>query len=104
MFRKRLQGALAVLALAAVLQGAVAWWATDVASVNVLRGRVASDVLAGFLELSAAKQRLRAWLSQAMLGDAADTQVRDRLYADMAGVIVRLESLADQAATLASRD
>jgi signal transduction histidine kinase len=101
MFRKRLQGALAVLALAAVVQGAVAWWAVDVASLNVLRGRVASDVLAGFLELSAAKQRLRAWVSQAMLGGTADPLVRDRLYADMAGTMVRLQSLATQARTLA---
>jgi signal transduction histidine kinase len=101
MFRKRLQGALAVLALAAVVQGAVAWWAVDVASLNVLRGRVASDVLAGFLELSAAKQRLRAWVSQAMLGGTADPLVRDRLYADMAGTMVRIQSLAGQARTLA---
>jgi signal transduction histidine kinase len=101
MFRRRLQGALAVLALAAVVQGAVAWWAVDVASLNVLRGRVASDVLAGFLEVSAAKQRLRAWVSQAVLGGSADPLLRDRLYADMAGTMVRLDSLAAQARTLA---
>jgi signal transduction histidine kinase len=101
MFRRRLQGALAVLALAAVVQGAVAWWAVDVASLNVLRGRVASDVLAGFLELSAAKQRLRAWVSQAVLGGSADPLVRDRLYSDMAGTMVRIESLAEQARALA---
>lgn len=101
MFRKRLQSALAILALAAVVQGGIAWWALDVASLNVLRGRVASDVLAGFLELSAAKQRLRAWVSQAVLGGSADPQARDRLYADMAGTMVRLESLAAQAHGLA---
>jgi signal transduction histidine kinase len=101
MFRTRLQRALATLAVAALLQGAVAWWAIDVASTNVLRGRVAGDLLNGFLELSASKQRLRAWVSQAVLVGEADEQVRDRLYADMAGTMVRLESLARQARVLA---
>ena len=101
MFRRRLQIALATLAAAALLQGAVAWWAIDVMSVNVLRGRVASDVLTGFLDLSATKQRLRAWLSQAVWAGSADTQTRDALLADLAVTIVRLRSLSDRAIALA---
>ena len=58
MFSKQLAIALVTLAIASLLQGGVAWWAIDAAANNVQRGRVASDVLAGFLELSATKQRL----------------------------------------------
>ena len=100
MFSKKLAIALGTLAIASLLQGAVAWWAIDAAANNVQRGRVASDVLAGFLELSAAKQRLRTWLSQALLDAGADAQQRDRLQADMAATLTGLESLEMSASKL----
>jgi two-component system, OmpR family, sensor kinase len=96
MFRRRLQFALTLLAAAAVLQGAMAWWAIDVATNHVQRGRVASDVLGNFLELSAHKQRLRTWVSQAMLDPAADPLLRDRLLTDMASALERIRSLSRQ--------
>ncbi|OYU89447.1 MAG: hypothetical protein CFE45_24175, partial [Burkholderiales bacterium PBB5] len=96
MFRTKLQVALATLAIVALLQGAVAWWAIDVASVSVLRGRVASDLLSGFLELSASKQRLRAWLSQALLTLQADGRSRREALA------VRTRSLAERRAAMAT--
>ena len=100
MFRKRLAIALGALAVASLLQGGVAWWAIDVAANNVQRGRVASDLLAGFLELSATKQRLRTWLSQALLDAGADPRQRDALQADMSTTISGLQSLAASAAKL----
>ena len=100
MFSKKLAIALGTLAIASLLQGGVAWWAIDAAADNVQRGRVASDVLAGFLELSATKQRLRTWLSQALLDAGADAQQRDRLQADMAATLTGLESLEVSAAKL----
>ena len=100
MFRKRLAIALGALAVASLLQGGVAWWAIDVAANNVQRGRVASDLLAGFLELSATKQRLRIWLSQALLDAGADPRQRDALQADMSATISGLQSLAASAAKL----
>lgn len=100
MFRKRLAIALGALAVASLLQGGVAWWAIDVAANNVQRGRVASDLLAGFLELSATKQRLRTWLSQALLDAGADPRQRDALQADMSATISGLQSLAASAAKL----
>ena len=100
MFRKRLATALGALAVASLLQGGVAWWAIDVAANNVQRGRAASDLLAGFLELSATKQRLRTWLSQALLDAGADPRQRDGLQADMAATISSLQSLAASAAQL----
>jgi two-component system OmpR family sensor kinase len=96
MFRRRLQFALTLLAAAAVLQGAMAWWAIDVATNHVQRGRVASDVLGTFLELSANKQRLRTWVSQAMVDPAADPLLRDRLLTDMASALERIRSLSQQ--------
>ena len=100
MFRKRLATARGALAVASLLQGGVAWWAIDVAANNVQRGRAASDLLAGFLELSATKQRLRTWLSQALLDAGADPRQRDGLQADMAATISSLQSLAASAAQL----
>ena len=100
MFRRRLQLALGSLAVAALLQGAVAWWAIDVASTHVLRGRIASDVLTAVLELSASKQRLRQWATQAWLGPGADPALRDRLLADMSSTLERLDGLSRLGATL----
>ena len=100
MFSKKLAIALGMLATASLLQGGVAWWAIDAAANNVQRGRVASDVLAGFLELSATKQRLRTWLSQALLDAGADARQRDRLQADMAATLTGIESLERSAAKL----
>jgi signal transduction histidine kinase len=101
MFRRRLQLALYALAFAAAIQGAVAWWAVDFASTKVLRGRVASDLHTGFIDLLASKQRLRAWVSQALVAETADPQLRERLFADIEATLVRLDSLTRHAARLA---
>lgn len=100
MFRRRLQFALGTLAVAALLQGAVAWWAIDVASTQVHRGRIASDVLNAVLELSASKQRLRQWATQSWLGPGADPALRDRLLADMSSTLERIDGLSRLGATL----
>ena len=93
MFRQRLSFALGILALAFMLQGAVAWWAIDVATGHVQRGRVASDLLKAYLELSATKQRLRSWTAQALLQAGADGQLRDRYQLDMLVTLQRLEPM-----------
>lgn len=100
MFRKRLTVALGFLACAALLQGGVSLWALQAAGDKVYRGRVASDVLAGFMELSGTKQRLRAWLSQALLGAPVDPQLREELQNVMAATLARLNTMALLAAEL----
>ena len=100
MYRRRLSLALGVLALAFMLQGAVAWWAIDVATGHVQRGRVVSDLLKAYLELSATKQRLRSWTSQVLLQAGADPQLRDRYQLDMLMTLERLEGYALRAAEL----
>lgn len=100
MFRQRLTFSLIGLALASLLQGLLAWWAIDAASTQVIRGRLASDLLQGHLQLSTTKQRLRSWTLQALLNaDATETQ-RNEYIADMRKTLVKLEALAEQAAEL----
>ncbi len=100
MFRQRLSLALACLALASLLQGALAWWAIESASAQVTRGRVASDLLKGHLQLAASKQRLRSWTSQALLRANVDTTERDAHLSDMRRTLDSLQALTDKALTL----
>jgi len=100
MFRRRLSLALAFLATAFLLQGAVAWWAINEATNHVQRGRVASDLLKAYLELSATKQRLRSWTSQALLQAGADPQLRDRYQLDMLVTLQKLDTHALRSAEL----
>ncbi len=100
MFRQRLSLALACLALASLLQGALAWWAIESASAQVTRGRVASDLLKGHLQLAASKQRLRSWTSQALLRSNVDTAERDAHLSDMRRTLLALEVLTDKALAL----
>jgi signal transduction histidine kinase len=100
MFRRRLTIALAVLAAAAVAEGLLALWTAGVAERQVQRGRVASDIQLGFVELSATKQRLRGWVAQTQMDAAADPEQRDRLQADLQRVLEQLRGLSRRAIAL----
>jgi len=100
MFRRRLSLALGCLALASLLQGALAWWAIESASAQVTRGRVASDLLKGHLQLAASKQRLRSWTSQALLRAHVDATERDAHLGDMRRTLDGLRALTDKALAL----
>jgi len=100
MFRQRLSLALVFLALAFLLQGALAWWAVDSARAQVMRGRVASDLLQGHLELSAHKQRLRSWALQALMQTGGDAAERDAHISAMHRSLDELDALSAQAAAL----
>lgn len=104
MFRKRLTIALAVLAAAAVLEGLAALWAVSVADRHVQRGRVASDIQLGFMELSADKQRLRTWLTQLQLDAGANRADRDHVEASMRVTLERLRGLTQRAVALDDGD
>lgn len=96
-FQKRLLIAFAALAIVSIIQGAVGLWAINLAVHNVQRGRVASDLLTEFIELSANKQRLRNWFSQALLNARPDPQIRARLLHAMSSQLASLKHLANQA-------
>ena len=100
MFRSRLTAALALLAIASVLQGAFALWALGVADHHAQHGRVTADIHLGFVELSATKQRLRTWVSQALLGAGAAPDERIRLQNDLHANVDRLRDLSEQAILL----
>lgn len=100
MFGRRLSLALACLALAALLQGALAWWAIESASAQVTRGRVASDLVKGHWQLAASKQRLRSWTSQALLLPNANPAERDAHISDMRKTLDSLHALAQKALAL----
>ena len=69
---------------------------------QVLRGRVASDIATGFVQLSAQKQRLRTWVAQVQQGAGSDLGMRSDLLAAMQGTLQKLQVLAAQAAELDS--
>ncbi len=100
MLRKRLTVALAVLALAAVLEGLMALWALNVAAQHLERGRVVGDIQLGFAELSVTKQRLRTWVSQRQLDAGADPAERERLLQSMRDTLAQLQTHAQRAAAL----
>ena len=103
-FQKRLLIAFAALAIVSIVQGAVGLWAINVAVHNVQRGRVASDLLAEFLELSANKQRLKNWLSQSLLNANPDPEIKSKLQQSMSLQLEKLTKLATQAKALGGPD
>ncbi len=100
MFQRRITFALFSLALLALVQGGVAYWAAGLAAYHVERGRLTSDILGGFVEISANKQRLRAWMAQTLVGAEAPVDARDRALTDMRGSLTQLSGLAARLAEL----
>lgn len=100
MFRRRLTRVLTLFASVVVLAGLLAAASLAVTERQVLRGRVASDIAAGFIQLSAQKQRLRTWVAQMQQGANADDAARAELLAAMQGTLQRLKVLTTQAIEL----
>jgi two-component system, OmpR family, sensor kinase len=97
MFRFRLGLVLLLLAAAVVLQGVAAVFAVREAERQVVRGRVASDILQRFVELSATKQRLRAWVTQHQIGAGGQVAERDALAQRMQTLLGELSGLTQRA-------
>ncbi|MBQ0929900.1 HAMP domain-containing protein [Ideonella sp. 4Y16] len=100
MFRRRLTLVLVLFASVVALAAVLAAASLVVTERQVLRGRVASDIATGFIQLSAQKQRLRTWVAQVQQGANADLGMRSELLAAMQGTLQRLKVLAAQAADL----
>lgn len=97
MFRFRLSLVLIVLAATVVLQGLAAVLALRETQQQVLRGRIASDILQRFVELSATKQRLRSWVTQRNMAAGGDSAERDALQRRMGQILHELGELTEQA-------
>lgn len=100
MFRKQLSWVLLFLAACIVLQGVGAALALREAERQVVRGRIASDIHQGFVQLSAAKQHLRAWVTQHKIGAGGNPQAREALLEGMQETLTELSMLAQMAASL----
>lgn len=100
MFRRRLSLVLVLLAAAVTLQGLAAVVAVREAERQVVRGRVASDTLQRFVELSSTKQRLRAWATQHQIGAGGAPSERDTLVERMQAQLQSLVALARDAETM----
>ncbi len=100
MFRRRLTLVLLLLAAAVVLQGVAAVFAVREAERQVVRGRVASDILQRFVDLSATKQRLRTWVTQDQIGAGGDPAERDALEERMRTHVLELASLTGEAVAI----
>src|SRR4051812_30293169 len=108
MFRLRLSLAFAILVALVCVQAGFVTWGVNRVNDYAQHSRLASDVLAQLLDLSASKQRLRIWASQRLMAADASPEVRDRLLASMRSGARTLEQLArrDQVlwAEIARRD
>lgn len=99
MFSRRLLLAIGFLALLFCGHGALSWWVTGEAEQRVVRGRIAADIRAGFLDLTATKQKLRAWSLQALLGASPPPAEGDALSRDLIATtdgLVALSVYAEQ--------
>ena len=75
--------ALVLLVALALLQGATAYWSAQVATFHVERSALVNQLLSGFSELAADKQRLKVWMAQSLLTGDPDTATRERLFSQM---------------------
>jgi two-component system, OmpR family, sensor kinase len=104
MFRRRLSLVLLFLAAAVVLQAVAAVFAAREAERQVVRGRIASDILQRFVELSATKQRLRSWVTQHQIGAGGELAERDALEQRLRSVLSELRGLMAQASDIGMTD
>lgn len=93
-FTIRLVSAFAVLAILIVSQGLLNRHIATEAEQQVVRGRYAGDILSGLLELSATKQRLRAWSLRALIGADHVPGDGEVLRAHMAATIEELQHIS----------
>lgn len=103
LFSTRLTIAFVLTASLALAQGGLAAWIANRAEHQVMRGRVAGDLQSGFWELSATKQRLRAWSLRALIGAEHAPGDGEMLRQRMASTIVRLQGLSAQAEAMDRR-
>ncbi len=97
MIRHRLSWVLILLATTIALQALGAAVALREAERQIVRGRIASDIHHGFVELSATKQRLHTWVAQLTLNGGGDVTDRDRLIQQIRLTLARLHALTQAA-------
>lgn len=104
MFKTRILMAFVALALVAIAQGVIGYFAMVTASENVQKGRVANELLVGYMELLSNKQRLRTQLTNEMTGLDSDPQQSQVYFYNMIRSLDTLDRLADTAKQLSMGD
>ncbi|MET3442817.1 signal transduction histidine kinase [Variovorax paradoxus] len=94
MFRLRLSLAFALLVALVCIQVGFVYWGANRVNDYAQHSRLASDILAELLDLSASKQRLRVWASQQLMDANASPEVRDSQLARMQASTETLRQLA----------
>ncbi len=99
-FAIRLVAAFAALAVLIVAQGLLNRQIATEAQQQVVRGRFAGDLVSGLLELSATKQRLRAWSLRALIGAEHEPGDGEMLRAQMGSTLEHLQKINRQSREL----
>ena len=97
MFSRRLRLAFLLMGSLAVALGGMAWWVAGEAEHRILRGRLAADLQAGLLELSAEKLRLQTWSLETLMGARPDPAVGESLLGSMTDRIAALRATSETA-------
>lgn len=93
MYRARLSLAFAALVALVCIQAALVYWGSQRVNDYAQHSRLASDIQAELLDLSANKQRLRVWAMQRLMNADAQPAQRERLVAAMYASTANLEDL-----------
>ncbi|WP_394672801.1 HAMP domain-containing protein [Limnobacter sp.] len=104
MFKTRILLAFVALALVAIAQGVIGYFAMITASQNVQKGRVANELLVGYMDLLSNKQLLRTQLTNEMTGLEFDPQQSQVFYYNMIRSLDTLDRLAETAKGLSKGD
>lgn len=94
MYRARLSLAFAALVALVCVQAAFVYWGTNRVNDYAQHSRLASDIQAELLDLSANKQRLRVWAMQRLMNTGVQPEQRDRLVDAMYTSAANLDDLA----------
>lgn len=100
MFKTRILWAFVTLALVAIMQGVIGYFAMTTANQNVQKGRVANELLVGYMELLSNKQLLRTQLTKEMAGLDPGPQQNQVYYYNMIRSLDTLDRLAENARRL----
>lgn len=100
MFSRRLRLAFLLTGTLAVALGVMALWIAREADHRILRGRLAADLQAGFLELSTEKLRLQTWSLEMLMGAQPDPAFGEAATRFMIARIAALRESGDQAERL----
>ncbi|KRD23876.1 hypothetical protein ASE39_24360 [Acidovorax sp. Root267] len=93
MYRARLSLAFAALVALVCIQAAFVYWGANRVNDYAQHSRLASDIQAELLDLSANKQRLRVWAMQRLMNTDAQPEQRERLVASMYASAANLDDL-----------